>query len=809
MADLKIPLARRSSTIGTFVSAQNGTVTVPNPYDWLEDTTSAETVSFIEAQNAAFASYLDDETLGPAKQRLASSMAAMGKLTIFPGVPQSLGDENGEYIIRTMGRGREFGVSYRVGKAALLGKSTATNAQTDQNGIQSPKIFYDEATYSSILTASSLSPSGSFWAFTTSDSGSDWGIIRVKDTHNGKILPDEVRGTKFASKNCSTIPWLRDRGFFYTYYPNGRPHRNRDVVKAVPPQLRFHILGTEQAVDEVVYEDVNHPGYSIKASMSMDARTVFLEVYDQGRGCQIWYASIDIDGLNKSVGAAPNENKKLGLKFHGLVSDRFDTELEYIGSSPDDSSVHFFWTTESNGKVVAYSPHDKDKGMPLREIIGPREHETLKFARLLSDGDILTVRSVDVRDQIQIFSSRTGASLTTVSGDKLPMWTILDVSFDPSTHTLFLLESAFTHPPQLWYTRVSPSVAATVGDREGRVATAVGDFKLLSLFLEDKSFNQHSSVKAATATISPPQSLSTTQMFYHSTDLTTIPMFLTSLSPRTSNPSPTPYLGPVLLYIYGAFGLTVIPHFRSDFITFLRVFRGSTLAVANIRGGGEYGTEWHHAAQKLRRQRLFDDVICAAEQLHRNANSRSGTAVRRKVILMGESMGGLNAASVMTQRPDLFDAVLLNAGVLDVLNRKRMAGTDRGVQEIGDVNEGVESDFIRSWTPLERILSLPKDEAKGEVEKIVYPPVLLTAGDEDDLVKPSHSLKMAAALQYHQHRDRAADRGTPAATHVRIIKNLGHGGNISAKQKAVVSVERWLWVKKTLGLEVDVDSNRD
>ncbi|KEF57583.1 uncharacterized protein A1O9_05501 [Exophiala aquamarina CBS 119918] len=608
MADPQMPPARRSSAKSTFISTQHGTIAVSNPYDWLEDTSSAETISFVEAQNAVFASYLNDEKLGPAKQRLTLSLMDMWKLTIFPGVPQSLGDGNGDYIVRVMGRGREFGVSYRVGKAALLGVSSAAATQSDQNGIESPTIFYDEATYSSVLTASSLSPSGNFWAFTTSDSGSDWGVIRVKDTRTGEILRDEVRGTKFSSKPCATIPWLGDRGFFYTSYPGGGPHGNSTAVRTAPPQVRFHVLGAAQEVDEVVYEDAQHPGYSIKASVSMDARTVFLEVYDQGRGCQVWAANVDVDGVNGTVGAAPNESKRLNLKFDELVSDSFDAELEYIGSSPDNSSTHFFWTTDSNGKVVSYTPHNKDKNTPLRDVVGSRERETLKLARLLSDGNILAVRSVDVRDQIQIFSSRTGEHLTTVAGDDLPMWTILDVSFDPSTETLFLLESAFTHPPLLWYTQVSPSNAAAADGGEGRVAMAVSDFKLISLFPEDESSNQSSSAAA-----SPPQSLSTTQIFYHSTDSTPIPMFLTSLSPTTSSPSPASSSGPILLYIYGAMGLAVIPHFRPDFITFLRVFRGSTLAVANVRGGGEYGTTWHHAAQKLNRQRLFDDVVCAAE----------------------------------------------------------------------------------------------------------------------------------------------------------------------------------------------------
>lgn len=342
MTTPEIPLARRSSSTSTFLSAQHGTVEVPNPYDWLEDNSSGETAAFISAQNAAFASYLDDASLGPAKQRLTQSLMDMWKLTIFPSVPQNLGAGDGEYIVRVMGRGREFAVSYRMSKSAVLGGDLTTTAAAaaaaqsgPQTGFEKPTIFYDEATYASVLTASSLSPSGDFWAFTTSDAGSDWGIIRIKDVRTGEMLPDEVRGTKFASKPCSTVPWLGDRGFFYTFYPGGGPRGNdgsTTVAKPAPAQLRFHAVGTAQEDDEVVYEDARHPGYSFKASVSTDARVVFLEVYDQSRGCQVWAAQVDGDEVNGSAdaaAAATSENRKLNLKFDELVSDSFEAEFEY------------------------------------------------------------------------------------------------------------------------------------------------------------------------------------------------------------------------------------------------------------------------------------------------------------------------------------------------------------------------------------------------------------------------------------------------------------------------------------------------
>ena len=148
-------------------------------------------------------------------------------------------------------------------------------------------------------------------------------------------------------------------------------------------------------------------------------------------------------------------------------------------------------------------------------------------------------------------------------------------------------------------------------------------------------------------------------------------MFLTS---QKSQPITT--TTPILLYIYGGFGISVIPHFRADFLTFLLSFQG-ILAIANVRGGGEYGHSWYVAARKEKRQRLFDDVISGVQYLRRELGSE-------EIILMGESMGGLNAASVMVQQPDLLKGLILNVGALDILRRKRLGLPDRGSDDIGD-----------------------------------------------------------------------------------------------------------------------------
>jgi prolyl oligopeptidase PreP (S9A serine peptidase family) len=363
MSNPKIPLARRSSsTTVPFTSARNGTVQVPNPYGWLEDASSPETSSFVESQNGAFAAYVvADESLAAAKRQMTATLMEVAKLTITPSLPQRVqgGDE---YLFRVLGRGKDYGVWYRgrleskvqvpvpvqvqvtsqvpaqdAGRGAGGdGLETHGNVIDDDPDLT---VFYDEATYSAVLTASSPSRSGKYWAFTTSEAGSDWGVVRTKDVRTGEILEHAVRGTKFPSKPSSVIPWLSDRGFFYPYFPtdtnhgdqagdgDGNENGNKNKNKRVPAQLRFHELGRPQEEDELVYADPEHPGYSFRGVVSDDDRFVFLEVYDTGRGCQVWAARV-AEEEQRQEKDGPRKTQRLNLKFDYKISDSSEAEWE-------------------------------------------------------------------------------------------------------------------------------------------------------------------------------------------------------------------------------------------------------------------------------------------------------------------------------------------------------------------------------------------------------------------------------------------------------------------------------------------------
>ena len=213
-----------------------------------------------------------------------------------------------------------------------------------------------------------------------------------------------------------------------------------------------------------------------------------------------------------------------------------------------------------------------------------------------------------------------------------------------------------------------------------------------------------------------------TRVFYPSTDGTRIPLFLSHRADATG-PAPT------LLYGYGAAGDVLAPIFRTDFFAWMEA--GGVLAVANIRGGGEYGQPWIEAGRLAKKQNTFDDFIAAAEFL-----IAEGTTSKKQLAILGESNGGLLVGAAMTQRPDLFATALPVVGVLDALRFPTTTAGPRWAATHGDPTRPEQFEWLYSWSPLHRLAS-----------GTCYPATLVTASDNDDLVAPSQSYKFAARLQ--------------------------------------------------------------
>ncbi len=208
-----------------------------------------------------------------------------------------------------------------------------------------------------------------------------------------------------------------------------------------------------------------------------------------------------------------------------------------------------------------------------------------------------------------------------------------------------------------------------------------------------------------------------------SNDGVEVPAFVVEPEGRPAGPRP------VLLWGYGGFDIALTPEFRAIFAGW--VAAGGTLAVANLRGGGEYGEDWHDAGTKARKQQVFDDLYAVAEHL-----VDTGITTHGQLALHGRSNGGLLAGAALTQRPELWAAVLPGVGVLDMLRYHRFTIGWAWTRDYGDPDEPGVVDYLLPYSPLHN------------VRPVTYPPTLITTGDHDDRVVPAHSYKFAAELQH-------------------------------------------------------------
>lgn len=262
----------------------------------------------------------------------------------------------------------------------------------------------------------------------------------------------------------------------------------------------------------------------------------------------------------------------------------------------------------------------------------------------------------------------------------------------------------------------------------------------------------------------------TKQVFYTSKDGTKIPMFITHKKGVKLDGN-----NPTFLFGYGGFNISYSPDFRVDRTIFLE--NGGVYAVANIRGGGEYGEEWHKAGTMLNKQNVFDDFIAAAEWLIENKYTS-----KDKLGVHGRSNGGLLAGAMLTQRPDLFKVVMPMVGVLDMLRFHKFTIGWAWKTDYGSSEDSTQFQYLLKYSPLHN------------VKEIEYPATMILTGDHDDRVVPAHSFKFLATLQEKQ-------KGS-APILGRIDSNAGHGSGKPIAKQIEESADFWTFIFHHLGMSV-------
>jgi prolyl oligopeptidase len=268
-----------------------------------------------------------------------------------------------------------------------------------------------------------------------------------------------------------------------------------------------------------------------------------------------------------------------------------------------------------------------------------------------------------------------------------------------------------------------------------------------------------------------PDRYETSQIFYTSADGTRVPMFISHRKGLKRDGQ-----NPTILYGYGGFNVSITPEFSVASLVWMEM--GGIYAVANLRGGGEYGEAWHEAGTKAKKQNVFNDFISGAEFLIGNRYTSPA-----KLAISGGSNGGLLVGACLLQRPELFGAALPAVGVMDMLRFHKFTIGWAWVSDFGSSDDSAEFRFLHAYSPLHIIKFGGK-----------YPATMVTTADHDDRVVPSHSFKFAATLQ-------AAQAG-PAPILIRIDVKAGHGAGKPTSKRIDEAADRFAFLVRELGISM-------
>ncbi len=514
----------------------------------------------------------------------------------------------------------------------------------------------------------------------------------------------------------SSATWTPDNSaFFYGRYP--APEPGQDLKGANYHQkVYLHRLGSPQDQDVLVWRDDENKEWQASPSVSDDGKYLVLTLH-KGTDAKyrVLYRPFD------EHDAEPTH----------LVGD-FDAEYDFLDN---DGPVFWFKTNKDaeRGKVVAIDTRDP-RPENWAELI-PEAAETLENVDVVGDRFIATYLK-DAHTVVRVFD---------LSGKH-----IRDVDL-PGLGTA----SGFRgkrEDGETFYSFTSYTTPATIY----RYDVETGE----------------STVWREPALKFDPSAYETTQVFYTSKDGTRIPMFITAKKGLQRNGD-----NPTLLYGYGGFNIPLTPGFSPSNLTWLEM--GGVYAVANLRGGGEYGESWHQGGTRTRKQNVFDDFIAAAEWLIAEKYTRT-----EKLGISGRSNGGLLVGACMTQRPDLFGACLPGVGVLDMLRFHKFTIGWAWIDDYGSSDDPEEFKALHAYSPLHNIKP-----------GTCYPPTMIVTADHDDRVVPAHSFKFAAALQAAQSCD------NPVL--IRIETRAGHGAGKPTAKIIEEAADQWAFLVKTLNVEAN------
>ncbi len=615
-----------------------------------------------------------------------------------------------------------YGLPVREGGRVFYSKNDGLQNQsvmyvTDKPDA-APRVLLDPNTLSTdgtvALSGTALSEDGKLLAYGLASAGSDWQEWHVRDVGTGQDLPDVIKWVKFAGAS-----WTKDgKGFFYSRYDE--PATGAMVAKNEFQKLYYHKLGTPQAEDALIYERKDQAKWGFGGGVTEDGRYLIINVWEGSADKnRVFYTD-----LKPGVGKG---------KVVELLN-AFDAQYGFVGN---DGPVFYFQANKDapRGKVLAIDTRKPNASDPTTwTTLVPEAPETLRGVSYVG-GQLLLTYLKDARSQVKQFDKK-GKLVREVA---LPgIGSAYGFGGEKTDKDTFFVFTSYTTPATIYRHDIASGKSEVY--RQPKV-----DFD--------------------------PTQYETSQVFYKSKDGTQVPMFLTHKKGLQKDGK-----NPTYLYGYGGFNVALTPSFSVADLTWMEM--GGVLAVANLRGGGEYGREWHEAGTKLRKQNVFDDFIGAAEYLIAEKFTSPD-----KLAIGGRSNGGLLVGAAITQRPDLFAAALPGVGVMDMLRFHKFTIGWGWVPDYGSADDPTEFKALRAYSPLHNLKAGTK-----------YPATLVHTADHDDRVVPGHSYKFAAAMQ--------AAQGGDKPVLIRVEVKAGHGAGKPTSKQIEEWVDLWGFLVKNLGMKV-------
>ncbi|HVV86964.1 MAG TPA: prolyl oligopeptidase family serine peptidase [Kofleriaceae bacterium] len=544
-----------------------------------------------------------------------------------------------------------------------------------------------------------------------------------RNEHNSDEAVMFIRDVDTGKDLADTIPgtkysgaaWTPDsKGFYYTWVP---PVSDKVTVADRPgfAEVRYHAIGTDPANDPVVRPATGNPETFLGGWVSWDGRWLMASVQHGWNSTDIYYRDLHAKG-------------KKAEEWHTLVENvpaLFDVTVW---------KDHFYVTTNDGApryRVFKVDPGHADR-KAWKEIV-PESDAVLESVGVVGDHLVLTYLR-DASSELEV-RSLEGKAVRKVA---LPgIGTTGGIGGNPDEDTGYFGFSSFTEPSVIFETSI----------KSGKVS-------------------EWSRVKLPIDTTD----LVTEQVRFPSKDGTSISMFLIHRKDAKKDGS-----NPTILYGYGGFNVSMTPGFSSSRIVWLEL--GGMYAIPNLRGGGEYGEDWHKDGMQQKKQNVFDDYIASAHYL-----IDQGWTSKDHLAIYGGSNGGLLVGAAMTQAPDLYKAVVCAVPLLDMVRYHLFGSGKTWIPEYGSADDAEQFKALYAYSPYHHVR-----------DGVTYPALLMLSSDHDDRVDPMHARKFVAAVQH------AMPSGTPPVW-LRIEKNAGHGGADVVKQQVEQGADLYAFLAQQLGI---------